>query len=35
MCFGENKNGIAKVVEETKIKRRIAINSSVKPLTCY
>ncbi|MCX6197273.1 MAG: hypothetical protein NTY55_11625, partial [Flavobacteriia bacterium] len=30
MCFGENKNGISKVVEETKIKRRISINASSK-----
>lgn len=30
ICIGENKNGIAKVVEGTKIKRRISINASSK-----
>lgn len=30
ICIGENKNGIAKVVKETKIKRRISINASSK-----
>ncbi len=30
ICIGENKNGIAKVVEGTKIKRRISINAASK-----
>jgi hypothetical protein len=30
ICIGENKNEIAKVVEGTKIKRRISINASSK-----
>ena len=30
ICIGENKNGIAKVVERKKMKRRISINASSK-----